>query len=114
MDDIVARHKKLWTRNFTDKILVKINIDDLYTVDFYKFKGKRKIFAKEHNVAEEYQFNSLEQLLDQEKLADVIIITIPGNMHIELAIRAKEKGYKILLEKPVAPNLEGTLKRVIL
>jgi len=49
-------------------------------------------------------------LLDQEKLADGIIITIPGNMHIELAIRAKEKGYKILLEKPVAPNLEGTLK----
>jgi len=49
-------------------------------------------------------------LLDQKKLVDGIIITILGNMYVELAIRAKEKGYKILLEKPVAPNLEGTLK----
>jgi len=35
MSDVVARHKKLWTRNFTDKILVKIDIDDLDTVDFH-------------------------------------------------------------------------------
>lgn len=34
MSDVVERHKKLWTRNFTDKILVKIDIDDLGTVDF--------------------------------------------------------------------------------
>lgn len=33
-------------------------------------------------------------MLDQEKLVDGIIITILGNMHVELAIRAKEKSIK--------------------
>ena len=75
-------------------------------------KEKRKIFAKEHNIAEECRFDSWEQLLDQRKLADGIIISIPDNMHAESAIRAMEKGYKILLEKPIAPNLEDTLKVV--
>jgi len=75
-------------------------------------KEKRKIFAKEHNIAEECRFDSWEQLLDEEKLADGIIIAIPDNMHVESAIRAIEKGYKILLEKPIAPNLEDTLKIV--
>jgi len=73
-------------------------------------KEKRKIFAKEHNIAEEYQFDSWEQLLDQEKLADGIIIASPDNMHVKPAIGSIEKGYKILLEKPIAPNLEDTLK----
>lgn len=35
MSGVVARHKKLWTRNFTDKILVKIDVDDLDVVDFH-------------------------------------------------------------------------------
>jgi len=47
MDDIVARHKKLWTRNFTDKTLVKIDIDDLYTVDFHtNLRGREKFLLK--------------------------------------------------------------------
>ena len=75
-------------------------------------KVKREFFAREHNIAKEYQFDSWKQLLDQKKLADGIIIATWDNMHAEAAIRAMEKGYKILLEKPIAPNLEDTLKVV--
>ncbi|MCL5771088.1 MAG: hypothetical protein M1479_02285, partial [Actinobacteria bacterium] len=35
MDDVVIRHGKLWTQNFTDRILIKIDIEGLYFMDFY-------------------------------------------------------------------------------
>jgi len=35
MNDVVTRHGRLWTKNFTNKILVKIDIDGLDTVDFH-------------------------------------------------------------------------------
>jgi hypothetical protein len=35
MADVVERHGKLWTKNFTNKILVKIDIDGLDTIDFH-------------------------------------------------------------------------------
>ena len=35
MEEVAARHGKLWIKNFTNKILVKIDVDDLSTVDFH-------------------------------------------------------------------------------
>lgn len=70
---------------------------------------KRNAFAKEHNIKEENIFKSWEQLLEQEKLADGIIISTMDKMHLEPAKKAMEKDYKILLEKPITPNLEDTL-----
>lgn len=71
---------------------------------------KRNSFAKEHGIKTENLFESWEQLLAKEKLADGIIISTMDKMHLEPAKKAMEKGYKILLEKPIAPNLEDTLE----
>ena len=35
MAEVVHRHEQLWTRNFTDGILVKVDIDGLSTIDFH-------------------------------------------------------------------------------
>lgn len=73
-------------------------------------KVKRELFAEEHNIAEKFQYSSWEELLNEGKIADGIIIATLDKMHVEPTIKAIEKGYKILLEKPIAPNWHDTLK----
>lgn len=53
-------------------------------------------------------YDSADELLAQEKLADVLIIGTQDNYHFEPAKKALEKGYHILLEKPAAQTLEET------
>ena len=72
--------------------------------------NKRSLFSKEHNIKQELQFESWKDLLNKEKLADGIIIATLDNMQLEPVLQAMEKGYKILLEKPIAPNLEDLIK----
>ncbi|MEG0963703.1 MAG: Gfo/Idh/MocA family oxidoreductase [Lachnospiraceae bacterium] len=68
--------------------------------------------AKVENVAETYHipkeacFASAEELLAQEKLADVMFITTQDRQHVGHAIPALRKGYHLLLEKPISPDLD--------
>lgn len=68
---------------------------------------KRRLFAKEHNIDKDRQFADWKELLSRDRLAEGIIIATLDNMHVEPAIQAMDKGYKLLLEKPIAPTLEG-------
>src|SRR5690554_5109599 len=72
---------------------------------------KRKRFSEEHKIRDELQFSSWEQLLERDKLADGIIIATLDNMHVEPVMQAMDRGYKILLEKPIAPALKD-IKRI--
>lgn len=49
-------------------------------------------------------FSTGEELLAQARLADVMIIGTQDQHHVAPCIGAMEKGYDILLEKPVAPT----------
>ncbi|MFP4016791.1 MAG: Gfo/Idh/MocA family protein [Halanaerobiales bacterium] len=71
---------------------------------------RRNRFAEKHDIDEEYQFNSWEDLLSRDKLADGLIIATLDTMHVEPALKALEKGYKILLEKPIAPGWSDTIR----
>lgn len=51
-------------------------------------------------------FNSDEELLAQPKLADVMIVATQDQQHVSAALKALDKGYHVLLEKPISPNLE--------
>ncbi len=55
-------------------------------------------------------FASADELLDQDRLADVLIIGTQDNYHFEPAKRALEKGYHLLLEKPAAQTLDEVLE----
>lgn len=61
-------------------------------------------FAKEYNIAPEMQFNSAEELLQRERLADVLFICTMDQQHYGHAIPALKLGYHLLLEKPASPN----------
>lgn len=92
---------------------------DTYAKTAKLFPEKMKITAiadidpaKVAEVAEEYEvpaencFSSAEELLAQEKLADVMFITTQDQQHVGHAIPALKKGYDLLLEKPVSPDLD--------
>ena len=75
-------------------------------------KARREQFASLHNIPVEMCFKSWEEVLNKDKLADVAFICTQDQMHIQPAIKALEKGYNVLLEKPMAHTLEGCLKIV--
>ena len=61
-------------------------------------------FQKAYGVPAEYCYTGWEDILSQPKMADVAVIATVDNMHYEPALMAIEKGYDLLLEKPVAPT----------
>ena len=63
------------------------------------------ICGDEHGVAQNMRFNSADELLNQPKLADLMFICNQDRDHYASAIPALEKGYDIVLEKPISPSL---------
>lgn len=59
-----------------------------------------------YNIPAENCFASAEELLEQEKLADVLVVSTMDRQHVGHAIPALKKGYNILLEKPISPELD--------
>lgn len=62
--------------------------------------------AKEYNIKPECCFSSAEEMMEQGRLADALFLCTQDRQHVKHAIPALRKGYHILLEKPVSPNLE--------
>ena len=63
---------------------------------------KVELCKKEFNVKDEMCFSSAMDLLKQDRLADVVIIATQDGDHREHTLEALEKGYEILLEKPIS------------
>lgn len=61
--------------------------------------------VQEHlHLPEDKVFSSAEELLKAPRLADVLIIATQDAQHKEHALAALEKGYHLILEKPVSNN----------
>ncbi|MCI8554791.1 MAG: Gfo/Idh/MocA family oxidoreductase [Clostridiales bacterium] len=60
------------------------------------------LLAKEYGVPAERCFSSAEALLEQPKLADVLVLATQDRQHVAQAVPALRKGYDILLEKPIS------------
>lgn len=56
------------------------------------------------------RFASDTELLAEERFADIAIIGTQDAYHVEPCIAAMEKGYDILLEKPIATNVQDILR----
>ena len=65
-------------------------------------KSHRDHIQKMHNIPDEMCFSSWKDALALPKMADVALIATVDNMHYEPAMLAIDKGYDLLLEKPVA------------
>lgn len=71
-----------------------------------------KKFAKIHHIPEDRLFKSWEDVLEKEKYADAVVNALPDRMHFEPTMKALEKGYHVLLEKPMSPVEEECCKMV--
>ncbi|SFT02246.1 Gfo/Idh/MocA family protein [Paenibacillus sp. BC26] len=67
-------------------------------------KERREKFAQEHHIPAEQCFASWEEVLEQPQLADIMMICTQDRMHHEPTIQSLNKGYHVLLEKPMSPD----------
>ena len=51
-------------------------------------------------------FETAEDFLKEDKMADALIIATQDKFHFEPALRALEKGYDLILEKPISNRLD--------
>ena len=65
---------------------------------------RRDYVQKLFELPDEACYDDYREILSREKMADVAIIATQDKMHFEPAMMAIEKGYHLLLEKPVAPT----------
>ena len=72
--------------------------------------GRLALLREWYGVAEENCFASGEELLSRPKLADVMLIATQDRQHVPQALQALEKGYHVLLEKPISPDLGECLQ----
>lgn len=70
---------------------------------------KRTSYQAQYQIKEELVFTSYQEFMQQEKCADVLMITTLDDMHYEPVIDGIKKGYHIILEKPIAMTLEEVL-----
>ena len=66
----------------------------------------RNEFTEKHSIPAENCFASWEGVLKREKFADTVMICTQDKMHFAPAMAAIDKGYDILLEKPISPSPE--------
>ena len=66
--------------------------------------------CEEHKIPEEMRFNSYDELFSREKLADCAMVCTQDRMHFEPVMKAMEKGYHVLCEKPMSPNQDEIIQ----
>lgn len=91
---------------YQDKFPDRMKIVAIADIDSEKVKYAGDMYSVSPNL----RFDSAESLLKQDKLADVLIIATQDRQHVSQALVALEKGYDILLEKPISPFLEECQK----
>lgn len=71
---------------------------------------KRKYYQDKYDIPEENLFPGYEEFIKVDRIADVVIVGTLDDMHYIPAIALLEKGYDMILEKPIGISLEETLK----
>jgi len=90
--NIYAKYTKLFPEKI--KIVAVADIDP----------EKVKEVKEDYGIDEEQCFTSAEELLEKDRLADMIFLCTMDRQHYAPAINALKKGYHLLLEKPVSPD----------
>src|SRR5437870_3146139 len=67
-------------------------------------KYRLERMARIHKVPPGNWFESWEEVFKKEKFADAVIIATPDYLHSAPCMQALDRGYDVLLEKPIAPT----------
>lgn len=73
-------------------------------------KEKLKLAQQTNHLNENQLFLSLDEFLEQPKIADWLFVCTQDKDHKEHTVKALRKGYNILLEKPVACSIDDCLE----
>ncbi|CAN5254282.1 Gfo/Idh/MocA family oxidoreductase [soil metagenome] len=73
---------------------------------------RRDSLARQHDVATAGRFRSWREALAEPGAWDAVVIATPDRLHVDPAVRALELGSDVLLEKPIAPTVQG-LNRLV-
>ena len=66
---------------------------------------RRERAAKRFDIPENMLFKTAEEFFAQEKMCDAVIIATSDGTHVKYSLMAAEKGYHILVEKPLTDDL---------
>lgn len=89
----------VYSRQFTEMGLDLVGVCDNNEKKLLQAKSR-------YNLSDEKLFNDDDNFFKLGKIADLCVISTPDNCHIKHAIIALEKGYDLLLEKPISTNIE--------
>lgn len=70
---------------------------------------RRTAYARRFAIPSDRCFAAWEEFIKCEKIADAVFLCTPDDMHYTPAMYALEKGYDILLEKPIARSWQECL-----
>lgn len=71
----------------------------------------QQMMKDRHGISDDLIFSDWKDIAARDKFADLVIIATQDRMHADPAVAFSEKGYDILLEKPMAPT-EAECKRI--
>ncbi len=74
-------------------------------------QDRRELACRAHGVGPERSFSSWEPLLEKPPMADAALICTLDGLHTAPALAALEKGYHVLLEKPMS-NSEAECRAI--
>jgi hypothetical protein len=72
----------------------------------------RGAFLARHGIGDERAFASIEEFLLAPRFGDIVFICTPDTTHYTLCKAVADRGYDVLLEKPVATNLADCMSLV--
>lgn len=73
--------------------------------------AEKRVYAKEKfAIADELLFENDLEFMKQKRLSDVAIIATQDSFHFKEAVSLLEKGYDLILEKPISTNLEEIIE----
>ncbi len=99
---IGAGHRGSIYADFAKKNPGEMKIVGVADPNAYRLQGMAGI----HKVPAPNCFESWEDVFKKEKFADAVIIATPDYLHCAPCMKALEKGYDVLLEKPIATTEE--------
>ena len=85
----------------------RANPDQLKIVGVVEPNDQRRTrFSHDHNIPASHQFENVQAMYKNGKLADLVFNASPDRFHVSTTLPAIAMGYHILLEKPIAQNME--------
>jgi predicted dehydrogenase len=74
--------------------------------------GRRAAMAAEHGIPDARRFPDFEALFAGPRLAPLAIVATGDTQHVDPTLRALERGYHVLLEKPIAVSAADCVRVV--